>query len=379
MYRCLREITMKTSKRFRFITALGLAALAQFCLPVAHADLLVTNIRGLPLQGNILRFDQATGAFIDAFVPNAGLQPLDMTIGPDGNLYVTSGLSMSDDPSDPGAFSVRRYDRRTGAFIDVFAIGGLLDFPQGLVFGPDGNLYVGNQQNPFSGANGVLRYDGRTGAFLDVFASTGSPSLYPSLGLAFGPDGNLYLAVSDNVSPGFGQVRRYDGRTGAFLDVFASDARLRDTRDFVFGPGGNLYVASTAGSVFRFDGRTGAFLDIFARLPAGGAAGLIFGPDGNLYVASNGPNQVVRFDGTTGAFLDVFIPPGTGGLDAPISLLFFTSQQVIFAGTPGTPNCHGKSVSALVHEFGGLKAAASALGFPSVQALHDAIRAFCRA
>jgi hypothetical protein len=200
--------------------------------------------------------------------------------------------------------------------------------------------------------------------------------------LAFGPDGNLYLAVSDNVSPGFGQVRRYDGRTGAFLDVFASDARLRDTRDFVFGPGGNLYVASTAGSVFRFDGRTGAFLDIFARLPAGGAAGLIFGPDGNLYVASNGPNQVVRFDGTTGAFLDVFIPPGRGGLDAPVSLLFFTPQQVIpevpvFAGTPGTPNCHGKSVSALVHEFGGLKAAASALGFPSVQALHDAIRAFC--
>jgi photosystem II stability/assembly factor-like uncharacterized protein len=50
----------------------------------------------------------------------------------------------------------------------------------------------------------------------------------------------------------------------------------------------------------------------------------------------------------------------------------------VFAGTPGTPNCHGESVSALVHEFGGLKAAASALRFPSVQAVQDAIRAFCR-
>lgn len=48
-----------------------------------------------------------------------------------------------------------------------------------------------------------------------------------------------------------------------------------------------------------------------------------------------------------------------------------------FAGTPGRANCHGKSVSALAQQFGGLEAAASALGFPSVQALQDAIREFC--
>jgi len=48
-----------------------------------------------------------------------------------------------------------------------------------------------------------------------------------------------------------------------------------------------------------------------------------------------------------------------------------------FAGTPGTANCQGQSVSALAREFGGLEAAAAALGFPSVQALQDAIRAFC--
>jgi hypothetical protein len=49
----------------------------------------------------------------------------------------------------------------------------------------------------------------------------------------------------------------------------------------------------------------------------------------------------------------------------------------VFAGTPGTPNCRGESVSALARQFGGLDAAASALGFPSVEALQDAIRAFC--
>jgi hypothetical protein len=48
-----------------------------------------------------------------------------------------------------------------------------------------------------------------------------------------------------------------------------------------------------------------------------------------------------------------------------------------FAGHPGKANCHGKSVSALDHEFGSLDAAASALGFSSVKALQSAIKAFC--
>jgi hypothetical protein len=49
----------------------------------------------------------------------------------------------------------------------------------------------------------------------------------------------------------------------------------------------------------------------------------------------------------------------------------------VFAGQPGKANCHGKSVSALAQKYGGLAAAASALGFASVNALQDAIKAFC--
>jgi uncharacterized repeat protein (TIGR03803 family) len=51
----------------------------------------------------------------------------------------------------------------------------------------------------------------------------------------------------------------------------------------------------------------------------------------------------------------------------------------IFAGTPGKPNCFGQSVSALAQQYGGLNAAAAALGYPSVQALQEAIMAFCEA
>jgi hypothetical protein len=52
-------------------------------------------------------------------------------------------------------------------------------------------------------------------------------------------------------------------------------------------------------------------------------------------------------------------------------------ETVPRAGTPGSANCHGKSVSALAHQFGGIDASASALGFSSVAALQDAFSAFC--
>jgi hypothetical protein len=51
--------------------------------------------------------------------------------------------------------------------------------------------------------------------------------------------------------------------------------------------------------------------------------------------------------------------------------------QPVFAGTPGGQACRGTSFSALVQQYGGLSNAASALGFASVQALQDAITAFC--
>src|SRR3712207_6105850 len=85
---------------------------------IARADLLVTNSLGF-VPGNVLRFDETTGAFKDVLVPNAGAQPLDLALGPDGNLYVTSGLSSPSDDPDM-LFAIRRFDPRTGALIDLF-------------------------------------------------------------------------------------------------------------------------------------------------------------------------------------------------------------------------------------------------------------------
>jgi hypothetical protein len=49
----------------------------------------------------------------------------------------------------------------------------------------------------------------------------------------------------------------------------------------------------------------------------------------------------------------------------------------ILAGAPGSANCHGQSVSALAQQFGDLTHAADTLGFSSVSALQDTLKAFC--
>ena len=52
-------------------------------------------------------------------------------------------------------------------------------------------------------------------------------------------------------------------------------------------------------------------------------------------------------------------------------------EKVPSAGTPGTVNCKGKTISALSEQFGTLDDAIAALGFSSVTALQDGISLFC--
>jgi hypothetical protein len=68
------------------------------------------------------------------------------------------------------------------------------------------------------------------------------------------------------------------------------------------------------------------------------------------------------------------------GNPAPTFNMTFSLQgeTIPEAGTPGQANCHGHSVSAVARQFGGVPAAASALGFSSVKELQGALRTFCQ-
>jgi Concanavalin A-like lectin/glucanases superfamily/Calx-beta domain len=161
--------------------------------------------------------------------------------------------------------------------------------------GPDGNLYVASADT-----QSVLRYDGTTGAFLDVVVPPGSGGLIGPNDLAFGPDGSLYVSGS-----GSGQVLRYDRVSGAFLGVVASG--LSAPQGITFGPDGALYIVNqTSNDVLRYKDLT---LTTFVAAGSGGLSQprrAVFGPDGYLYVASSATGQVLRYNGQNGLFVNVF-------------------------------------------------------------------------
>jgi hypothetical protein len=187
-----------------------------------------------------------------------------------------------------------------------------------------GNLYVGSCENAR-----VLRYDAATGAFLGIFVAPGSGGLDCPWGLVFGPDGHLYVANFDDDPATIASVLRYHGQTGAFLGAFVAPGSggIDGPEGLTFGPDGNLYVASNNG-VLRYNGSTGAFLGVFVPTGSGGLASpadVVFGPDSHLYVADGtapAASNVLRYNGSTGAFLGVFVPTGSGGLMTPTKLLF---------------------------------------------------------
>lgn len=249
----------------------------------------------------IIRYDGGSGALRGMFASGGLLaNPNGIAFGPDGNLYAGLG--------DEGR--ILRYDRN-GAFIDVFVSTGGLSACRALVFGPDGDLYVADGPN-----DRILRYDGRTGAARGVAASGGGMS--GPVGLTFGPDGNIYVGAA--LSNG---VYVYEKESGAFLRKCGCPGHTGIT-GVLFGDDGLLYAAApNQNAVFRFRADTCECLGIFAsggglRIPIG----LTWAPDGDLLVGSFLTDSVLKYNGATGAFLGVFISPGSGGLDGTHNFAF---------------------------------------------------------
>jgi YVTN family beta-propeller protein len=107
---------------------------------------------------------------------------------------------------------------------------------------------------------------------------------------------------------------------------------------------------------------------VSATIPvSSGASGVAVTPDSTkAYVVGSAATSVI--DTATNTVVAV-LPVG-----GYVSGVFI---QPRFAGTIGDANCHDDSTSALAQTFGGLKAAAIALGFPTVQGLQTAVDAYC--
>jgi outer membrane protein assembly factor BamB len=243
----------------------------------------------------LLRYNQSTGAFLGASQSEMPSEDFaGMAIGADGNLYVVDNTL--------GDGTVMRFDGATGAYLGVFIDSpnsGGMKSPRGIAFGPDGRLYVGcvntNQESQ------VLRYDEKSGAFVDAFVAPGSGGLTRLSDLAFGRDGDLYVIGSGQA------VLRYNGADGHLVSEFALCPSNASPRNLAFGPSGDLFVTTTADNVLRFDGQSGALIGTFVASGDGGLlnpAGLAFADDGSLYVSSRDSHAILHYNGSTGAFID---------------------------------------------------------------------------
>lgn len=186
--------------------------------------------------------------------------------------------------------NILRYDGLTGDFLGVFASGNGLDNPNGIAFGPDGSLYVAQGD-----AGSVLRFDS-SGGFLGTFVAPGFGGLADPRDLAFGPDGNLYVCSGST-----GQVLRFAGGSGDFLGVAAEGHGLDGPVGLTFGPDGHLFVGGAlSNAAYEFD--NGNVVRSFTCPGFSAAVGVIV-DQGILYVAQSVTGEILRYDLASGSCL----------------------------------------------------------------------------
>lgn len=286
-----------------------------------------------PGNSSILKYNETTGAFVDTFVQKGVLSlSSGITFGPDGDLYANDqGYAYTANGTTKYGRIVK-FDGKTGNFLGEFIPGSTLtskglQFPEDLLFGPDGDLYISGL-----GGGGVQRFDGQTGAYVDTVADTNSKNeALIAAGLNFGPDGNLYISsvLTDN------SILKYNLKSDTVNTFVPSSIAPPVPSGTVFTPDGSKLLGSTFLGANPGDpitvqqySNSGADLGLFVGANNGGlesASRLKFGADGNLYVSDFAGNQVMRYDGQDGGSMGAFISDDTainGGLKNPGGLAF---------------------------------------------------------
>jgi DNA-binding beta-propeller fold protein YncE len=180
------------------------------------------------LPGDVGTFDIKTGLFLGSFdttpFPSTSFFPRGLVRGPDGLIYVS--VTGDQGSGDGLTGRVLRFNPRTGKLVNTFVNNPAsnpgsgctqhLHRPEGLVFGPDNNLYVTSFRANASDTDKILVFN-KKGQCLDqktiVLDAVGQPRSFAQ-SLLFGPNDRLFVPINNT-----GEVRRYNVKTKTY-DIF---------------------------------------------------------------------------------------------------------------------------------------------------------------
>ena len=284
------------------------------------------------LARSVLRYDSATGNLRE-------LVKFDQFADPPTNKkeQTTAGMVVSPDKQSlfvfsPGSDQIFMVDANTGA-VKRTITGPFVNTAHDGVIGPDGRLYYVNAPS-LTAKVGNSRPDSveilnpATGDHIGTFIDTNTrPEVRGPFGLAFGPDGDLY--VSSVLSFGFNpatfpfrpdKVARFNGATGAFKSFVVRQQHLSFTMAFHPTTKQLLLPSFFFNRVYNYDPDQAKLIDAFVNVQF--PLQVLYGPDGDLYATSfsdqghvdllidtitsndinaQGAGRLLRIDGKTGA------------------------------------------------------------------------------
>lgn len=224
-----------------------------------------------PIPGEVVKYDIATGKFISTLVSptqnEAPFAPRGIALSPDGKfLYVADFISEDDSHG-----YVRKYNAGDGKFIAKFFADPSSSsqddfFPRGLVFGPDGKLYVSVSEQPVGDplAGYIMSFDptnsNPNNTFKVVVASNADndydSGLHRPEGIVFSPDKKTIWVCSFRADSS-----DTDKLMGFNLNDLMNPSEIilqkGDNREFamalLFGPSADLFVPiSSTGELRRY-------------------------------------------------------------------------------------------------------------------------------
>jgi DNA-binding beta-propeller fold protein YncE len=202
----------------------------------------------------------------------ARLNPGGGIFGPDGRYYV--GLR--------SARTVMAFSVLLDAPGEHFVPPGIVPFPRGFAFGPEGKLFLASGIGPNGeGDNAIVTI---TPGEPRPFRLVSDPDLSP-LDLAIAPNGNVVVSSEHpfGAADAVTSVREYDTSDGHLVRVLSPTKRaeFRKPRGLRFGPDGHLYCVAQD-EVVAFDFTKGACLGSIVQLQRLNGQALAFFPPDTL-------------------------------------------------------------------------------------------------